>query len=980
MRRPTLSTKLFAAALPLVLAVAALLALTVRSDLAEIRRTEAGAELGRVWQPLIDALTSVETEIATIDAVGATDQGAVMAARRATDQAINELRSTVEGLDAVEAAGKHITSGRSWLSAARRELDLSALDPNRVHETDPLTAYESAGRELVSVGQLLPAESDDANLGRELLAVVKLAEAKLAADTIIFNTSAWEHDPSDRAALSAARSAFVELEAVLGEFEAIAPDEWASDYRQSGYSVAVSGFRSQLERTIRAADQGTAVTFDTAGFAELAQQGLDFQTDVSQQIVDRATAQADSVRSAAMLRLAITLGAVLLAALTAWLLTRSITRRVRAASDTAHQVATEQLPALVEAIRDPRGKAVLPDIEPLDDRGQDELAELATAFNSIQGTLVDVAQQQVEVMRRGVSEIFVTMARRNRSLIDRQLALLDEFEAEVDDPAVLANYYQLDHMATRMRRNAESLLVLANAEPKRRRVKATEIDDVVRAAIGEVEDYRRIEVEALESLQVRGQVVADVSHMLAELLDNATSFSPPDSIVRVGGRRAGNSYMIRIVDNGVGIGAERLQELNQLLREPPVVGLSVEPTLGLSVVSLLANKHGIGVTLSAGNPGLTVDVLLPASLFGPIDVPQPGEQPVAASPAAPQPAPDTEVDPLLVAAISDITVEDAPAAEPVAVEPSLPAAPELAETAFDTLSLNGTLHEAAPAPEPTVEGATGELPRRHGADDPTPQQIAAETVANIDAVLGLGDAVAFEAPPIEPSVEPPIETPPSEAPPVDAPNAEPPVEQPIAEAPPAPAESQFDVPVVEHDVHDGRETGDEDPTSELPLPPPPAAPLPGPGLQVPPAPPILAAGGPSRQPVTPDHALPVPKFEPAPEPPPLPTRSRGNPSGPAAEVDRLEEERSVAASSAPSALRDALSAFDRGRKSGTDALPVRTRTATVESDEEPASIAASRLDPDALRQRLRAFQTEFHTGLTDAEERGHDSFDLGGDR
>src|SRR5690606_13315964 len=157
-------------------------------------------------------------------------------------------------------------------------------------------------------------------------------------------------------------------------------------------------------------------------------------------------------------------------------------------------------------------------------------------------------------------EIFVTMARRNRSLIDRQLALLDEFEAEVDDPAVLANYYQLDHMATRMRRNAESLLVLANAEPKRRRVKATELDDVVRAAIGEVEDYRRIEVEALESLQVRGQVVADVSHMLAELLDNATSFSPPDSIVRVGGRRAGNSYMIRIVDNGVGIGAERLQE------------------------------------------------------------------------------------------------------------------------------------------------------------------------------------------------------------------------------------------------------------------------------------------------------------------------------------------------------------------------------------------------------------------------------------
>ena len=980
MRRSTLSTKLFAAALPLVLAVAALLALTVRSDLAEIRRTEAGAELGAVWQPLIDALTSVETEIATIDAVGATDQGAVNAARRGTDQAINELRSSVEELDAAEAASKHITSGRSWLSAARRELDLSALDPNRVHETDPLTAYESAGRELVSVGQLLPAESDDANLGRELLAVVKLAEAKLAADTIIFNTTAWERDPSDRTPLNAARSAFVELEAVLSEFEAIAPEDWAGEYRQSGYSVAVSGHRAQLERTIRSTDQSTDAAFDTVAFADLAQQGLDFQTDVSQQIVDRATAQSDSVRSSAMLRLAVTLAAVLLASLVAWLITRSITRRVRAASDTAHQVASEQLPALVEAISDPRGKSVLPDIEPLDERGQDELAELATAFNSIQGTLVDVAQQQVEVMRRGVSEIFVTMARRNRSLIDRQLALLDEFEAEVDDPAVLANYYQLDHMATRMRRNAESLLVLANAEPKRRRVKATEIDDVVRAAIGEVEDYRRIEVEALESLQVRGQVVADVSHMLAELLDNATSFSPPESVVRVGGRRAGNSYMIRIVDHGVGIGAERLQELNQLLREPPVVGLSVEPTLGLSVVSLLANKHGIGVTLSAGSPGLTVDVLLPASLFGPIDVPLPGEQPViatSATAAASAPVVDDEVDPLLVAAISEIAIgdgghavdEDVAGVEGVEVaaeqaEPA-PDAQDLARLSFESLALNGVpAPEPTSDPEPIVDAPSGDLPRRHAGDEPTPQQIAAETVANIDAVLDQPAEPTFEATLPEPTAATEQQAT-FEAPVVEAPEAE------VAEV---------DVAVV--DLADG-EPGDEDPTSELPLPPP-SAMLPGPGLRVPPAPPALAGGGPSRQPVTPEHALPVPKFDPAPEPAPaLPTRTRGNPSGPAAEVDRLEDERPVAASSAPSALRDALSAFDRGRKSGADALPMRSRSATALGDdpaEEPASIASSRLDPDALRERLRAFQTEFHTGLTDAEERGHDSLDLGGDR
>ena len=174
---------------------------------------------------------------------------------------------------------------------------------------------------------------------------------------------------------------------------------------------------------------------------------------------------------------------------------------------------------------------MIPEVAPIENAGSDELGELADAFNTVQSTLVDVAHQQVEVLRRGVSNIFVTMARRTRSLIDRQLALLDELEAEVDDPAVLANYYQLDHLATRMRRNSESLLVLANAESRRRRTKATEVDDVVRAAIGEVDDYRRIDVLNLDPLKVRGAVVADISHLLAELLDNASSFSPPETRV-----------------------------------------------------------------------------------------------------------------------------------------------------------------------------------------------------------------------------------------------------------------------------------------------------------------------------------------------------------------------------------------------------------------------------------------------------------------
>ena len=347
----------------------------------------------------------------------------------------------------------------------------------------------------------------------------------------------------------------------------------------------------------------------------------------------------------------------------ALLLTRSITRRVRAVSDKAHEVATIQLPALVSALRDPRGQAVIPEVAPIEDAGTDELGELAGAFNVVQSTLVDVAHEQIEVLRRGVSDIFVTMARRTRSLIDRQLALLDELEADVDDPAVLANYYQLDHLATRMRRNSESLLVLASAESRRRRTKATDVDDVVRAAIGEVEDYRRIDVLNLDHLQVRGAVVADISHLLAELLDNASSFSPPESRVTISGRYAGEHYLISIADEGVGIGTDRLVQLNDLLEHPPIVGLSVEPTLGMSVVSLLAHKHGVQVRLVPSSPGLLVEVVLPATLYGPIDATgMLGTEPATNGHVTV--APDTLVDWAEVPAPTDTFVPDVVPVEP----------------------------------------------------------------------------------------------------------------------------------------------------------------------------------------------------------------------------------------------------------------------------------------------------------------------------
>lgn len=986
MRRLSLSTKLFAAALPLVIAVGALLALTVRSDLDEVNHAERGADLGKVWTPLVASINSIEAELdaipphpdeSTPGGIAQVDPeltAKLTELRRTTDDSLVTLSDQIAPLGSAEASRKHITQAKTDMSGARRAIDMSTLAPGMTTDIDPIVAYNSALRELVSIGQLLPAESGDAQLGRELLAVVKLAEARTAADAVTANVKEYEQDVTDPSPLATAQVRYTEIESVMNEFSAIAPEEWAKQFRQSGFTTALSKYRFQLDAARRAAEAGAGTQFDLDGFRALSDQSLDLQKDITVSIVDRAQALADKTQKQAFIRTIVALSAVLLAALITWILTRSVTRRVKTVSKAANQVASQQLPALVEALRDPRGKAVLPEVKPINARGGDELSELAESFNAMQATLVDVAHEQVEVLRRGVSDIFVTMARRNRSLVDRQLAMLDEFEAEVDDPDVLSNYYQLDHMATRMRRNSESLLVLANAEPKRRRVKATEIDDVVRAAIGEVEDYQRIEVEALEHLQVRGNVVADVSHLLAELLDNATSFSPPDSVVRVGGRRAGDSYMLRIVDGGVGVIGDRMSELNELLREPPVVGLSVEPTLGMSVVSLLASRHGITVTLSHGSPGTTVDVLLPSTMFGPIDV-LGGSMPSAAPPRLaeePTPAaPSEQYEPDMAWAETALAAAD--------IDPMLPQTPVMPAVATAAL-FDQVVEPDVPARGPTVAGEP--LLERHVEPDVAPSW----TGRSFD-FSGLREQPSLDAAAAAPIAEPTWYADDT----VDVTNEisvderfdqfTPTPPAPVAdEAPALPTRSFVTAEPVEPEPFAAPTT--------------PAAPAPvaatGEFDRVP-APP-MGADSLTRRPVTPADALPPATVRlPDPIDPGLPTRTPGRgpdgpdrlaaPTGPAVMADAP-----IAATSSPSALAAALTAFDT-RRNGHDSLPTRERgahePAASATYEEPASITQSRLDPEVLRERLRAFQNEFRTasaGGIDTEQDISSTTDLGGDR
>ncbi|HUF83651.1 MAG TPA: ATP-binding protein, partial [Acidimicrobiia bacterium] len=296
----------------------------------------------------------------------------------------------------------------------------------------------------------------------------------------------------------------------------------------------------------------------------------------------------------------------------------------------------------------------LASIGPIDAKSRDEIGELGRAFNAIQSVAVEVAREQSALLRRGISDLFVNLARRNQSLLDRQIELIDRLEADEQDPDALQALFRLDHLATRMRRNADSLLVLADAEQLCRWQEPVPLLDVVRGAAAEIADFARVSITGLDQqMAVTGSAAADLTHLMAELLENATSFSPPQTPVTVHGVPHGDGVVLAVTDQGLGMPDDRVAEAHHLLADPPAAGLALSRILGLYVVGHLAARHGIVVELRPGEDrGLTALVAIPGQLLERPDAtfePSPAAVPPAAAPVAnghgPVGSPNREPDP-----------------------------------------------------------------------------------------------------------------------------------------------------------------------------------------------------------------------------------------------------------------------------------------------------------------------------------------------
>ena len=304
---------------------------------------------------------------------------------------------------------------------------------------------------------------------------------------------------------------------------------------------------------------------------------------------------------------------LLVLALVVWataLVGRSMVRPLRRLQASALDVAARRLPAAVQQISE-TGEAP-PDPEPIDVGSTDEIGAVARAFDQVHREALRLAANEA-ALRGNVNAIFVNLSRRSQSLVQRQIRLIDDLEQGEQDPERLSSLFQMDHLATRMRRNSENLLVLAGHEESRRWNEPLALVDVLRASLSEIEHYERVTLDVQPGIVVRGQVVSDVVHLTAELVENATSFSAVETPVTIAGHLlSSGGALLEITDQGVGMGAEEMAHANWRLDNPPVVDVAISRRMGLFVVARLAGRHGIRVRLRSADPmGLIALVWLP---------------------------------------------------------------------------------------------------------------------------------------------------------------------------------------------------------------------------------------------------------------------------------------------------------------------------------------------------------------------------------
>jgi signal transduction histidine kinase len=371
--------------------------------------------------------------------------------------------------------------------------------------------------------------------------------------------------------------------------------------------TTTAGLQTAAAKLQTAWDQGMGAKLDAL---------QDTENLVAGNIVARATQLQRSAQQSALTYVIITVGVLLIVLAAALFVARSLVLPLRRLRAGALDIASVQLPERVRLLSDDPESAGSMDVAPINVTSQDEIGQVARAFDQVHSEAVRLAGEQA-LLRSSFNAMFVNLSRRSQTLIERLARMIDNLEQHEDDPDRLGSLFSMDHLVTRMRRNSENLLLLAGHDNPRKWSDAIPLADVARAATSEIEQYNRVTLNMTPDISLVGLAVSDVVHLLAELVENATIFSPKDTQVQVTMQYlASGGVLIEVSDKGIGVSEARLEEMNWRLDNPPTIDVSVSRHMGLFAVARLAERHGVRVRLRPALPqGLSALVWLPDGLI-----------------------------------------------------------------------------------------------------------------------------------------------------------------------------------------------------------------------------------------------------------------------------------------------------------------------------------------------------------------------------
>ncbi|MGW4483275.1 nitrate- and nitrite sensing domain-containing protein [Amycolatopsis sp. NPDC004368] len=683
-----LRTKLFAVLLIPALAVIGLVGLRVSTDLRDAQALAEFAARGRVDSTVAEVLHQLQRERdVTVRFVAGNRQGAttdLKGQRTRVDQAIGAFEKTLADskprLDAVAASSLQQSDDRlRVLSGLRYSAEHSAFPADAV-----LRSYSELISGLLDISDMAAADVSDPDLARLRLAGNALARIKdqMSVKRAIMSEALAEGS-LNRDRTRALLGAEAELNAARNDYRTFATPDQQRMYDDTVIGLVVDIGNDMVESALTRAENGqslqgldpnqwdTAATY-TVNLAHQVQEALLVQL---QQQTDALAARA---RTSTIWDGGIVLAVLLVAGILSVVIARSLLRPLRVLRRTALDVADHRLPEAVQRLlTDPdpapenlRHRAA---VAPVPVFTREEVGQVARAFDAVHGEAVRLAAEQA-MLRENVNSMFVNLSQRSQDLVERQLSVLDRMEAGEQDPDTLAGLFELDHLATRMRRNSENLLVLSGTDLVREDSGPVVADEIVGAALSEVEDYQRIELGSAPVLAVRGEAVNDLVHVVSELLENATRYSAERASVTVeSAETPEGDWRIEITDRGAGMPQAEIDRTNARLANPPDVDVEVSRRMGLYVVATLAQRHHIDVSLRpAEGTGLTATVLVPAALI--VDAPPLPEPPAPGSGPVAEPEPAPELLPPLapLAAVPAVAPPEDGDPEPAADVPMVP--------------------------------------------------------------------------------------------------------------------------------------------------------------------------------------------------------------------------------------------------------------------------------------------------------------------